>query len=253
MKAKPNARAALRERAIAVAWGLATLVGVLVVGVVLSQNHTGAVLAQVVVAEFGTGRVGVAWSDPLAAMPTAKDIARRAGRGFSLGAAAGVMLIGATVAARAATLEIGDFGLAALVSGFVSCACVAARDELLLRGLVLRVLGPNAAYEAKLAVCAVAGVAFRFGTQPAATWAALVVTTFLSIASACLWLRDRGAWLAVAAQTAFLFVSGPVSQGAILDVRGSAPIDTTIPAVVVAVVAAISAIAWTRKKVASPS
>ena len=64
MKADP--KAALRDRARVVGWGIALAAAVQGAAAYLAQNHTGAVIAQVVIAEFGTGRLGVAWSDPLA-------------------------------------------------------------------------------------------------------------------------------------------------------------------------------------------
>ncbi len=245
-------KAALRDRARVVLWGLAILIATLIASVLLAQNSTGALLAQLVIAEFGTGRIGVAWSDPLAAIPSGKEIARRAGRGFFLGAAAAIILMGSSVATHAMTLGIGSFNIAALLAGLVTSACVAARNELLLRGLVLRALGPSASFDWRLAACGAAGVAFRFGTEPSAQWPALVFTLLTSVACACLWMRDRGAWLAVSASTAFMFVSGPLSQGAVIDLRGPAPIDASLAAILCGVVIAISAIVWTGRRVASP-
>lgn len=245
-------KAALRERARVVGWGLAILVGVLFVGMYLARNAMGAVIAQLVVTEFGTGRLGVAWSDPLAPMPTAGEIARRAGRGALLGVAAAIVLVGASVASRSATLQIGSFSVASVLSGFAMSACLAARDELLLRGLVLRALGPNASFDVKLAACSAAGVAFRFGTQTNVVWPELVFALLASAACTCLWIRDRGAWLAISASGAFLFVTGPLSQGALLDVRSAVPLDASLAAIVCGVVFAISAIVWTGRTVPSP-
>lgn len=251
MTVRPDAKAVLRDRARVVAWGIAILCGVLFAGAYLAQNHTGAVIAQIVIAEFGTGRLGVAWSDPLAPMPTAKAIARRIGRGALLGAAAAVVLLGASVAMRAATLEVGSLSVASLVAGFVTSACVAARDELLLRGLVLRALGPTASFNTRIASAGFAAVAFRFGIEPSVAWPSLVFALFGGIACACLWMRDRGAWLAVSASTAFAFITGPVSQGALIDVRasgGSSALDASVAAVVCGVFFSASAIVWAGRK-----
>jgi hypothetical protein len=107
---KADARAALRDRARVVLWGVAILGVVQGAAQLLAQNHTGAVIAQVVVLEFGTGRLGVAWSDPLAPLPTGGDMARRAFRGAALGLAAAVVLTGASVMFRTASLERGASG-----------------------------------------------------------------------------------------------------------------------------------------------
>ena len=247
MSAKADAKAALRDRARVVFWGIALVGAVLAAGAYLAQRHAAAVVVQVVIAEFGTGRLGVAWSDPLAPLQTGAMLARRALRGAAFGAAAAVVLIGASVLARKAELDLGTFGLAPLLVGLATCAAGAARDELLLRGLVLRALGPRASIQTKLAVCVMAGVAWRFGTDTSATWAALAFSGLAAAALGALWLRDRGAWLAVGANAAFAFTTGPLTQGALLDVRGKSGLDATIVAVVCGVFFAASAIAYARR------
>jgi hypothetical protein len=244
-------KAALKDRARVVAWGIALAAAVQGASAYLAQNHTGVVIAQVVIAEFGTGRLGVAWSDPLAPLQTGADIARRALRGAGFGAAAAAILLGASVIARQATVASGTFGIAPLLVGLIISMCAAARDELMLRGLVLRALGPNASMPAKLLVCGLAGAAFRFGTQPDATVFAIAFAFASSIAFACLWLRDRGAWLAAGANAAFMFVTGPVAQGAILDVRAKTTLDGSIVALVCGVFFAGSAISYARRNPSS--
>lgn len=245
---KVDARAALRDRVRVVGWGVAIWTAILVAGAYLAQNHTGAVLAQIVIAEFGTGRLGVAWSDPLAPLPTAKAIAQRAGRGALLGAAAAVMLLGASIAVRSATLEIGSLSVASLVAGFVTSACVAARDELIAHGLVLRALGPTASFAVRIATGGAASAALHFGTRTNATWLSLAFALFAGVATTSLWLRDRGAWLAVSASTAFLYVTGPLSKGAILDVRAPVDLDASVVGLACAAVFCASAIVWARRK-----
>jgi hypothetical protein len=100
----------------------------------------------------------------------------------------------------------------------------------------------------QLVVCGLAGAAFRFGTQPDATPFAIVFAFASSVAFACLWLRDRGAWLAAGANAAFMFVTGPVTQGALLDVRAKTSLDGTIVALVCGVFFAGSAISYARRK-----
>lgn len=212
-------RAALRDRARVVGWGLALFAGVQALGMWLAKNHTGAVVAQLVLTEFGTGRLAIAWSDPLAPEPTTKVIARRAGLGGAIGASAAVVLLGAALALRHATIADVGLSISTLFVGAVVTAFAAARDELLLRGLVLRALGPRASVGLRLAVCAAAGVAYRFGTDPAATPWSLGVAALLAVGFSGLWIADRGAWLAWGANAAFSLVLGPLAQGAVLDVR----------------------------------
>jgi hypothetical protein len=246
--APQSKKAALRDRARVVAWGVALVAASQAVSAYLAQNHVGAVIAQLVIAEFGTGRLGVAWSDPLAAIPTAKAIGKRALRGASMGASAAVVLVGASVITRTASLGAGELGVAPLVVGLLVAMCTAARDELLLRGLVLRALGANASLAVRLGVCGLAGAAFRFGVDPSAPHLAFVFALLSSIACAALWTRDRGAWLAVSANAAFAFVTGPVVRGSLLDVRSSAPLDGTPIALVCGVFLAVSAVVYARRK-----
>lgn len=242
-------KAALRDRARVVGWGIGIVAAVQAAATYLAQNRTGAVVAQLVIAELGTGYLGVVWSDPLAPMPTATVIARRALKGAALGGAAAVVLVGASVMFHVATLAPASFGLSPLVVGLLISAMTAGRDELLLRGLVLRAMGPASRMATRLAVCGLAGVAFRFGTEPAAATTSLVFAGFASVALGALWLRDRGAWLAVGANALLTFVSGPLAHGAILDVRMPAPavaLDASWVAVACGVASAASAIVWCR-------
>jgi hypothetical protein len=248
---KADARAALRDRARVVLWGVAILGVVQGAAQLLAQNHTGAVIAQVVVLEFGTGRLGVAWSDPLAPLPTGGDMARRAFRGAALGLAAAVVLTGASVMFRTASLERGSFGLSEIIVGLIVSVLLAARDELLLRGLVLRAVGASARLPVRLAVCGLAGAAYRFGTDPGASPAAIAFALLGSVALASLWLRDRGAWLAVGANAAFMFTTGPLAHGALVDVRTEASIDGSWVAVGCAAAFAISGVLLARR--ASPT
>ena len=243
-----DARAALRERARIVLWGIAMVGAVVVAGGYLEERHAAAVVVQLVIVEFGTGRLGVAWSDPLAPMPTGAAMTRRALRGAAFGAAAAVVLVGASVLARVAELSFGTFGIAPIAVGLVTSAAAGARDELLLRGLVLRALGPRAELPTRLAVCAAAGVAWRYGTTPNVTWPALAFAGLSAAAFAALWIRDRGAWLAVGANAAFAFCSGTLAQGSLLDVRGKAALDATPVAVLCGLFFAVSAIAYCVRK-----
>jgi hypothetical protein len=71
----------------------------------------------------------------------------------------------------------------------------------------------------RLGICAAAGVAFRFGTDAAATPWSLAVSGLLAVGFSALWIADRGAWLPWGANAAFSLVLGPLAQGAVLDVR----------------------------------
>jgi len=250
LKRNVDASAVVRERARVVLWGVAILGAVQGAATYLAQNHTGAVIAQLVIAEFGTGRLGVAWSDPLAPMPTGAAIARRALRGASLGAAAAVVLLGVSALFRVVTLAAGAFSVASLIVGLLIGIVIAARDELLLRGLVLRAVGSHVSIATRLVVCGLAGAAFRFGSDPTVTKVSLVFAFLSSIALGALWLRDRGAWIAVSANAVFSLLTGPITHGAIFDV-GTTKLDGSYAALACATAFAGSAIAWARRKESS--
>lgn len=243
-------KAAFKDTAKVALWGLGLFAAVQGVGAYLSHNHSGATVAQLLLAEFGAGRLGVAWSDPLAALPTIKQIALRAARGAAYGAAVAVVLLGLVQMTHRADIGAGSPAVAPLVMGLLMVAFGAARDELLLRGLVLRAAGPAVSPWVKLALCGVAGAAFRFGVDPAAGPWGWAFSGVLGVALGALWLVDRGAWLAVGANTAYGFVLGPMSEGGVLDVRarGSAPLDASALALAVAAAAAVSGVVMVRRQ-----
>lgn len=89
-------------------------------------------------------------------------------------------------------------------------------------------------------------MAWHFGTNPSATVFSLAFAGLASVALACLWLRDRGAWLAVGANTAFMFATGPLAHGAWLDVRTTGDVEASWVAVACGAAYAASAVIWAR-------
>ena len=245
---KLDPRAQLRDRARVVGGGVALFAVVQGIGAFMAQNHTGAVVAQVVVAELGTGWLGVTWSDPLAPMPTASAMAKRALRGAAYGAAAGVVLIGTLVLARVGKVGAGAIGVSPIIMGLLMSAFGAARDELLLRGLPLRALGPRTPLAWRLVVCGVAAGAFRFGVGPAGvTWTAVVFAALAGCALGALWIRDRGIWLAWGANATFGFVTATLAQGTLIDVTTPKGLDASLVSLVCGVAVAASAVALVRR------
>lgn len=184
------------ERALATSTARVALFGTLVyaavrfAGTYLDQYAIAAAVVQMVIAEWGVGRLGVAWSDPLAPLPTSSRVALRALRGAGMGLTAAAIVLGVSLATGAAHLAPNTpSGIVAVVD-FVIPAFLAARDELLLRGLVLRVLPATAAVPIKLGACALASVAVAWG-EGGATAPILVGALFGGLAYGALWLRDR--------------------------------------------------------------
>ena len=61
---------------------------------------------------------------------------------------------------------------------------------------------------------------------------------------AAVWVRDRGAWMAVGANAAWSWATGSVVHGGLLDVRFATEIDAGIPALVVLGAAAVATCVW---------
>lgn len=214
------------------------------IATLLSRNHVGATVLQLVVTEFGAGRLGVAWSDPKEKEPETAAIVRRALRGAAVGASAAVITLGATLALHLATLEFVSPSVSTLFVGAVVAVFGAAKDELLLRGLVLRALGPNADLRMRLAITALAGAAAAYGAG--ATPFGIAASAALAVAMTALWIEDRGAWIAVGAHAALNILLGPVLTGGLMDVRMSAKAPIEEGPVALVVFAAIAAFTLRR-------
>jgi hypothetical protein len=210
---------------------------------VLANNSTALVAAQAVLAEWGAGRVGIAWSDPLKAMPSGSALAKRAGGGAALGLGAAALLVALALVTRSVTMaspapSFGSLALGLLVSGLASV-----RDELFLRGVVLRATRGLLPAWVALAACAAAAAAGRFGME-GVLGLALVVEALRGVALGCLWIRDRGAWMAVGASTAWTWALHSVVRGGLFDVRFATESDAGLPALVTMALAAALGLGW---------
>jgi hypothetical protein len=228
-KPLPVVPAGAREAARIAGWalGLQTLVSAL--GAVLAQHRGGAVAVQALVAEWGAGRLGVAWSDPTTPPPNTRAVARRAAVGALLGAGAAAATVGFAWATRAVSFEPCAAAPSGLVMGVLVASFVAVRDELLLRGLVLRAFRHTLAPWLQLVVCGVVAAAARAG-QLADTHLVSFVTTPEGVATlaiaglggvcfATLWLRERGAWTACGAHAAWAVATSTAISGGVCDAR----------------------------------
>lgn len=200
------------------AWGLGVFAAGRLAAAVASQLSMAALVAQAVLAEWGLGRLGVTWSDPDAPEPTNAQVARRALVGAGLGTAAAAAVIGLAAVSHGAIVGKGDAPGSLLAIGLLGAGFGAMRDELLLRGLPLRVLEGTRAAPPKLVACAVVTAAAA-AADPGATPTSIAVAALLGVLFGALWIRDRGAWLAWGADTALAFVTGPLARGGLLDTR----------------------------------
>lgn len=201
------------------AWGLAIHAATRLIGIVAASTSMAALVAQAVAAEYGAGRLGVAWSDPLQPLPSAGQMTRRALIGAAFGTGAAALLAvnaGATHAAIFEKAAAPSWSLVAI--GLVTSGLLAMRDELLLHGITLRALSSVESNVARSLACGVTSAAAALG-DPTTTPKLAIVHLLLGTALGTLWLRDRGAWMAWGAHVAWLFVLGPILGGGVLQMK----------------------------------
>jgi hypothetical protein len=248
--ADPLAAPTVREAARVAGWGLAFWGAVQLAGAVFTQNATALVAVQAALAEWGAGRVGITWSDPLGAVPSWAVLGRRAGIGVALGGAAATLVVAVSLVTHAAAMASSHAAVSALLVGLVIATLSAVRDELLLRGVVLRVTRGLWPTWGALAACGAAAAAARFGVDGVLSLA-LLVEALRGVALGTLWVKDRGAWMAVGANAAWTWGLGSVVRGALLDVRFATEADASVPALVVVAAAAVAACVWALPRRAS--
>jgi hypothetical protein len=219
-----QASAKLRDTAKVVFWGLLIYAGAALVGAKLSSRSVGALAVQMVLAEWGAGRLGVSWSDPAQDIPTAAAIARRAGRGALLGLVAATSVIALALGTHALSAHANSPVPSELGIALFTACLVAARDELLLRGIPMRALRNACPPLVILLVCGAAAATAEYGVLSVAGTvhpAQLAIAGLLGIVFASLWAVDRGGWLAFGAHAMWAFATGGVIRGGILDLRAS--------------------------------
>ena len=117
-------------------WGVGIYALARIASLLLESMSMPAAVAQAVIAEWGTGRLGVAWSDPTQPVPTTAAIARRAGIGAGVGVIAAAVVVGFLATTRAVILERATPATSAIIVAIITAGFYAMRDELLLHGLV---------------------------------------------------------------------------------------------------------------------
>jgi hypothetical protein len=248
--AEPDAPATVADTAKVVLWGLVFWGGEQLAAAVFERNATAMAAAQAAVAEWGAGRMGIAWSDRRGPPPTWAAIGHRAAIGAGLGFGSAAAVVGVALATRAAVVVPGEPSLGVLIVGLFVAALGAVRDELLLRGVVIRAtrLLP---FGATLVACGLAVAAARFGAEGRVNFMT-ALEALRGVALGAIWLRDRGAWMACAANTAWTWTTGPVTGGGLLDVRFAEAAGTGPAGFVVLAIAAAASSVWAMR-VRSPS
>lgn len=216
----PPLAKALRTPVRIALWTFATFAATELAGAVLAKNPIGAAAIQAAAAEWGAGRIAVTWSDPLAPEPSVGAVARRGVVGLALGVGAAAFAASLMLLTGAAALRPGPAAIGQVAFGLLVPMLHSVRDELLLRGALLRLLGsivpPGVAY----VPCGLASAALALGEGKSPVQ--VIVAGLLGVAFAALWRVDRGAWLAVGAHTGWLWATSTLLAGGLVDVRTAA-------------------------------
>lgn len=200
-------------------WGVGLYALARIAALLLQSMSMPAAVAQAVIAEWGVGRLGVAWSDPTQPVPTTGAIARRAGIGAGVGVVAAAVVVGFLATTRAVILDRSTPAASLMIVAIITAGFYAMRDELLLHGLVVRALVTVEVPVLKVLACGLTSAAAAYGDLGAAQPWAIAVQGLLGIVFGSLWVRDRGAWPAWGAHTAWLFTTSLLMQGGIFDAR----------------------------------
>ena len=196
--------------------GFFLFVGTRLVEVVLSAQAMAALVGQVVLVEWGSSRVGVAWAAQPASTMT---VLRRVGPALLLGLGAVAAIVGLGIVTHGVEAEsVANVSVSVLVLGLLNAALVAWRDELLLHGVTLRALGDTVGPIGRILACAATSAGAALGRSDAAP-RTVVVAALTGTLFGALWVRDRGAWAPWAANAAFRFAAGTLFAGGILQTR----------------------------------
>lgn len=247
----PTAAPTLRDASKVAGWGLVFWGAAQLAVAVFARNEMALLAVQAALAEWGAGRMGIAWSDPLASTASWKQLGGRAGKGVALGAAAATAIVVVAVATAGATCTVRSPAVGLLAVGLVGALLQAVRDELLLRGVVLRVTRGLLPSWGTLLACGGAAAAARFGVD-GALGIGLAVEALRGAVLGAIWTRDRGAWMAVGANAAWAWTLGSIVRGGVLDVRFATEPDAGIPALAVLLAATVAAHWATRRRTARP-
>ena len=192
------------------------------VGAYLAENASASAVVQAVISEWGAGRMGIHWTSPHAPSPS-RSVAQRAGLGAAIGISVATLAVVLALVTGGAQFRSFQVNAITLLVSLVSALAFAVKSELLLHGVVLRLLrGTRLAAPRVLAgaLASVAAIALTAGTTPfdmaiAFLWGAVCTA---------LWVKFDGAWEAWGAQAAFLFATTSLYRGGIFDLRASSSV-----------------------------
>lgn len=217
MTSELRPRRSLPDAARTAMGGVGLTAAVALAGAFLAQRSLAADGVQAVMSEWGATSLGVAWSDD--PTPRARAV-RRAVEGVAIGLSSGGLLIGFARITGAVTSVTPLLSVVGLALALVHAGLLAMRDELLLHGLVLRLLRGRSAI-AGIVVCGAASSAWAFGTAEgdAIPVAVLVAEGLAGAAFGALWIGERGAWRAWGAHAAWVLST----RGAVIARTAASP------------------------------
>jgi hypothetical protein len=208
-------------------WGLVLFGACRFLDILLEAQATASAVGQAVLVEWATSRLGVAWTDPKSDKP---ELPRRAASGIAVGLGAAIALFAVLVMSGGAAIEpVANVSVPVVVIGLLTAGLHAWRDELLHHGVVLRALGLFDEDDAsgkphdilRVVACGVTSAGVALGRSDASA-RSVVIAALLGIVMGALWVRDRGAWMAWGAHTAFRFTIDTLLAGGIVQLRLSA-------------------------------
>jgi hypothetical protein len=210
-------------------WGAAICAGWSLIARFLGDGALGTAAVQTVFSEGACGRLGVAWSDPRKDPPQGAAIATK----VIAGAASGVLFVALAITAAKVTgvsVRAGTFSLPALGVAGASAVLLAIKCELVEHGLMLRLLAAVPAQVQRVLACALASAAVHFGSVPHSSPVSLTTTACIGAFTALLWVRQRGAWMAVGARSTIFLGVQTGTAGSLLDVEPGVSV-VALPAV----------------------
>jgi hypothetical protein len=184
---------------------LALLVVALAFAAVVAQERSFVALGlQVLAVEFAAGKLAVPWTSAYRPVATSGDVAATLGRGalVSLPVVGVAGALALAVGARFELARVVGFGA---VVGLVEIGLSAARDEVLLRGVLRRGFAPLLGHAAYAALSAFAAAAWVYGLGEAHV-AVLAREAALALVAVELWRLEDGAFAAIGFQVAFRFL-----------------------------------------------
>lgn len=215
-----NSGEPLVSRTKIAAEALAFYAGAHLVGAALAENASASAVVQAVIAEWGAGRIGIHWTAPSPARAGA-TIPARAGLGAAIGLSGASLVVAIALLTKGAIFRGVQLNVLTLFISLIGAMCFAVKTELLLHGVVLRLMRDVRNPVPKIVVGGLASTAAIFFTAGATSFDWAIAFAWGAVCTA-MWVTFEGAWEAWGAHTAFLFGSTSLFSGGLVDVRAQA-------------------------------